>query len=86
MVKYQIYVEALEQSLEVQRREAQAEADEAAIAAAQAELSEARAQPVVLPLVVELMMVDEDGKSFNEDLEHLEVDDEEDDEDEDQVV
>ncbi|KAF9412570.1 hypothetical protein BGZ94_001007 [Podila epigama] len=49
MVKYQIYVEALEQSLEIRRREAKAEADEAAIAAAQAELAEARAQPVVLP-------------------------------------
>ncbi|KAI9231498.1 MAG: hypothetical protein BYD32DRAFT_441774 [Podila humilis] len=87
MVKYQIYVEALEQSLEVQRREAQAEADEAAIAVAQAELSEARAQPVVLPLVVELVVVEEDGKSLNEDLEHLQVDDDEDDEEfEDQVV
>ncbi|KAG0034480.1 hypothetical protein BGZ81_004512 [Podila clonocystis] len=83
MVKYQIYVEALEQSLEIQRREAKAEADEAAIAAAQAELSEARAQPVVLPSVVESVAADEeDEKSLNEVLEHLQVDDEDDDEEE----
>lgn len=82
MVKYQIYVEALEQSLEIQRREAKAEADEAAIAVAQAELSEARAQPVVLPSVVESVAADEDDKSLNEDLEHLQVDDDEDDEEE----
>ncbi|KAG0360198.1 hypothetical protein BG005_011255 [Podila minutissima] len=83
MVKYQIYVEALEQSLEIQRREAKAEADEAAIAAAQAELSEARAQPVVLPSVIEPVAAgEEDDKSLNEDLEHLQVDDDEDDEEE----
>ncbi|KAG0339897.1 hypothetical protein BG004_006630 [Podila humilis] len=82
MVKYQIYVEALEQSLEIQRQEAQAEADEAAIATAQQELSQARAQPVVLPTVVGDM---EESKSLNEELDHLQVDDEEEEEDEDDI-